>query len=672
MQISTDFVYLAQAVLAMMIMAVMHHYANVYQQQYLRLWAYSFLSLTVFLFCAYLAVSIRSNPLLNEEWIILTNVMLMTTAGYLQILFLLLGTRELVFHRTVRPRSMLMISTAVVLFSVLVSLIGAFDPDGSSLRYLMRIGLRYIAAGIAFLLAVWIMFRFDRSTSTGKRIVMTFFALYGIEMTIIGSFNLQYFVTGSSVYLADTVRYHGLFELLVYSMVGVGLVIWLLETERTRMKKTKRKLSFLDKTDNLTGIANRAGLKHAVNRWQGATDSPSRLQFVLFGVDQFNRINTADGLRRGDEVLVNLARRISFLLANARFVGRLNSDIFVALIDRRNKADLAKIEHLRKELSRPVYIGTRVYHVEFSAGLTEIGLQDDLDLAIMESNLALQSAKKTGGHRVVIYDAGMVMPEFSPILIEHELREAFSRDQFTLNFQPIWSVSNRRIDCFEVLVRWNHPEKGEIMPDSFLPMLIQLGLMQQLDLWVLNQSCIQLRSWHKQGFRSVRLAINLSSESIQSADFITSFTQTYRLHGVDPSHLIIEITENTAMQNIEAGRQTLARMHDLGVRVAIDDFGTGYSSLNYLCSFPSDIIKFDRSFISGVSSDDARLEMLRSLVPLCQKLDKQVVVEGIEIADQHELAERLRVDLVQGYLYACPVSADEALSLLKGKQSMVS
>lgn len=671
MAFNGGYIYIAQAISALFIMAVMYHYWRVYQRQYLNLWALSFLSLSVYMLCAYVGWVMAENPAdQNPTWVHL-NVIVLNSSGYLQILFLLLGTRELVYQRSIGMRPLLLMMSACLVLALCTTFVAANDPDAAALRYLLRIGVRHLAAGLAFMTAVALIWRLSHQQSTGKRIIMMCFSLYGLEMATIGALTAEYYLRGQSHYLIPVTTYHGLFELLVYSMIGIGMVIWMLETERQRVLSSQKKLSYLNKTDALTGLANRRGLAQYIKQWQ-ASARDHQLQFVLLGVDGFQRVNTADGIRRGDEVLIHLARRLTALSERAPYIGRLNSDLFVVLISTDQPEKLEPVEDLRLGMSRPFRMSQQVYHLDFSAGVTAVNAHSSLDILLMETNIALQSAKRAGGKQCCLYSSELDMPEFSPILIEHEIRDAFSYDQFTLYFQPIWSVESGTISGFEALVRWKHPDKGLLTPDAFLPVLSQLGLMSQLDLWVIRRACMQLATWdEKLGSKRVTLSINLSPQTLENDRICSELAELLKVYRLEAGRLAIEITENTVMQNIETGAQTLSRLQNLGVQIAIDDFGSGYSSLNYLTTFPSDCIKFDRSFVSDIRRDDPRYEILYALVPLCQKLGKQVIIEGIETSAQHALVEYLLVDGLQGYLYCPPVCEETAIDMVQSGRKLL-
>jgi len=303
-----------------------------------------------------------------------------------------------------------------------------------------------------------------------------------------------------------------------------------------------------------------------------------------------------------------------------------------------------------------------------SAGIAELNETNDLKKALYNANICLQSAKDNGGNSSVVYVKGMQIKRSLNSELENELTLAFKHDQFEMYYQPIWSTQKQIIVSFEALLRWNHPTKGILTPDAFLYALIELDKMKKLDLWVLKTVIKQINKWQKQGLDSVPVAINISPETLECYDVIERILTLTEKYKVNKNLLTIEVTENTAMNNIESGKVTLTEISDLGLNIAIDDFGTGYSSLNYLKTFPSDIIKFDRSFITNLQENDINHEILKSLIPLCHRLNKKVIVEGIEKIEQADILNELNITGYQGYLYSYPITSEKATKMLINKK----
>ncbi len=654
---------LVQACSAALIGWLLLYFARIYQRMYLHYWSYSFFSLTLFLlgsFFAILLVQLNHGP---SSTLRLINLFILTTAGYLQIGFLVIGTQSLVNGTLINKKTLFRILVICVLIALIITLFKNWSPDEVSLRYFTRIGLRYLVAGLACLGTAVFIIRNDPKPLIGKQLVTVGFFIYGFEMTFLGWLTAEnHFLNGSEL-LFILAPYHGLFELLLYPMIGVGLIMWLLEVERIQSKQAFNKLKHLNTTDGLTGLPNQQALKTHLKQWANVATPKDKITMTLFGVDQMARFNDGEGIQKGDQLLVSLAKRLEFLCTGYSFYGRLYGDVFVLLLNNYSKAEIEKIKSLRKKLSRPFKLESKTFFLEVSAGSTKITVDMDHKTMLNRANQALQSAKASGGKQVKTYRKGIKLPHNPDISFENELRTAFKQHQFEIYYQPIWTNKNT-IVCFEALIRWNHPTRGILSPTSFLYLVQQLGLTVDLDFWVTEQAFKQIQKWKKINADAANITVNLSADTIQNDGIVEHLVQCSLKYKVIPQHITVEITENTAMHNIESGTNTLNEIRKLGHLIAIDDFGTGYSSLNYLRTFPSDVIKFDRTFVSDTSNRAFSQEILKALVPLCHQLKKKVIVEGVETKLQFDQLAQFNIDGYQGYYLSRPVQLSEASKLL--------
>ena len=661
---------LMQVISALLIGWIMLHYARVYEQSYLRCWAFSFGALAVFLLGAMLASFLIKAGFSNVSPARLSNILVFSLAGYMQIIFLLAGTKELVERKPVGKKFFIRWISIAAFLALFVTFYKIWAEGVSVTRYTLRIGMRYLVAGAAFLVTAVYLYRSDPKPILGKRMVTIFFTIYGFEMVLLGGLIFDYMISPNNPYVLSFVRYHGLFELVIYPMIGLSLVIWLLEVERERSLEAAEQLYYINRTDGLTGLANRQGLQQHFKNWQRTSGKNARSTFVLFGIDQLQRINDAEGIKKGDQLLITMGKRLSIVLEDASFHGRLHGDVFVAIFEGYNKNTPQKIEDVREQLSKAMHFNGQDYHLEMSAGVVEVDTETSLEKVLHMANQTLQTAKSQGGHCTVVFGENLKLAMISDLAMENELRSAFEGNQFELLYQPIWSTQKQRIISFEALIRWNHPDKGLLLPDSFLHILRQLGLMEELDLWVLNTVAKQISHWQQLQLEAVNVAVNLSPETIQNHLFVERIIEAIHIYQINKDSLTIEVTENTAMQNIESGRNTLSQLRSLGLKIAIDDFGTGYSSLNYLRTFPSDVIKFDRSFVSDLHSGDTNHEILMALIPLCKRLKKKVIIEGVENQLQLEIMNNLDIDGYQGFYFSYPVTSDKAALMLAKKQKL--
>ncbi|WP_394128787.1 putative bifunctional diguanylate cyclase/phosphodiesterase [Shewanella maritima] len=580
-------------------------------------------------------------------------------AGFLQILWLLLGCFELARPQSTPFKYEKHLMYIGIALGVVLATLYAFDPDSALLRHMIRTSSRYVFGGLCFCLCGYYLFKKINKQSTGRNIVTLTFFLLGLEMLLLGlaSFSREWNL------IADIVRYHGAFELLAYSTIGLGLVMWLLEFEQAKQQSMRERLNVIGHQDILTGLNNREGLEQAIKRWQaGVLNNDDDALVVLFGIDNFKRINEAGGVKLGDEVLIALADFFKQMPETAIAKTRLSGDVFACVMNA-SIATPKQLEMLRKTMARSVAIPNHPVHIDLSLGAAKIDKHQADDVTLLNAQRALSQAKKMGGRQCHFY-SDLTPEHISSISLEHELRRALKNDEFCLYLQPIYNVSANKVESFEVLVRWQHPHRGILSPVEFIPFLSQLQLMPKLDLWVLAKSIEVLEDWQKNYAFNQSIAINLSAEGLNDSQYMTSAKALLEKLGRDVNRLNIEITESSAMKSISLGQNAIASLSDLGVNISLDDFGTGYSSLNYLKSFPADKIKFDHSFIKSMTADKATENILRALVPLCQQLGKTVVAEGIETYPHLRMAQNIGFDQVQGYLFAKPMPVDEATKLL--------
>lgn len=655
---------IAQAISSVLIGWLLFHFARIYQRNYLFYWSYSFFSLTIYLLTVYFGLTMIELKYSPSSPPRLINLFVMSTAGYLQIIFLVVGTVSLVNGTNTSKKNIFRLLILCLLIAGFITLFKNWSAYDSELRYLVRVGARYLVAGMACLGTAIYILRNDPNPLLGKKLVTIGFFIYGFEMAFLGWLTVENYIFDGSTLLMLLVPYHGVFELILYPFIGVSLVMWLLDVERIRSQQSSEKLKNLNQTDALTGLANQQAIhKHLLN-WQQMASSEDQLTMTLIGIDQMQRVNDAEGIKKGDELIILLAKRLEFLCTGThRFFGRLHGDVFVVLTGGYGKAQLAKAEKLRRSFSRPLKSKSKTYHLEMSAGSIQVKPAYSIETMLHQANQALQFAKQSGGKQLQTYFHGMKLSLGADLSFENELRSAFKFNQFEMYYQPIWSSDNK-INCFEALIRWQHPKRGLLTPDAFLNLVQRLGLTIDLDYWVIDQAINQVRKWKFINNEAAKVSINVTAETIQNGQIVEHIKSTLKRERIPANDVTIEITENTAMHNIESGKNTLNELKKLGIHIAIDDFGTGYSSLNYLRAFPSDVIKFDRSFVSDLNNNQINEEILKSLIPLCHRLNKRVVVEGIENKQQFELLKQLSINGFQGYYLSHPITVKETQKLL--------
>jgi diguanylate cyclase (GGDEF)-like protein/PAS domain S-box-containing protein len=440
-------------------------------------------------------------------------------------------------------------------------------------------------------------------------------------------------------------------------------------TERKLFVEQLQHLAF---HDSLTGLPNRALFTDRLERALAVADREFRSVGVLFlDIDNFKVINDSLGHHQGDALLTEVAMRIRNCVRAVDTVARLGGDEFTVLLDHLpNEADATELaDRIGVALSHSILLPDQEVFVTASIGVAlSAPRHDTSDTLLRNADLAMYHAKNDGKDRVAVFDRTMEARAVERMELETEMRIALDRAEFAVYYQPIFSLANQGITEFEALVRWQHPQRGLVLPDTFIPLAEETGLIVPLGQWVLDQACSQTRRWQVQypSTPALGISVNLSGRQFQNPHLIEDIQQTLSRTGLDPHSLKLEITESVAMQDPDATAITLRALKALGVRLAIDDFGTGYSSLSYLKRFSVDTLKIDRSFVDGLGNDIQDTAIVQSVITLARALNLTTTGEGIETPSQQEHLRALGCDAGQGFLFARPIPAREIEELLVG------
>jgi diguanylate cyclase (GGDEF)-like protein/PAS domain S-box-containing protein len=434
--------------------------------------------------------------------------------------------------------------------------------------------------------------------------------------------------------------------------------------ERRAIQERLARQSFYD---TLTGLPNRSLFMDRVTHALGWAhpEEATPLAVLLFDLDRFKVINESLGHAVGDQLLAAVGRRLAEALRPADTLARLGGDEFAVLVD--GMAGEAAAEGLARRmveaLAAPFVVEGRDTYVAASVGvaLSRGGGQSAADL-LREAEIALYRAKADASDRVALFHPRMSASSMDRLELELDLRLAIERGELRVHYQPLVELRTGATLGHEALVRWEHPTRGLLGPLSFIPLAEETGLILAIDDIVLAEACRQARAWQRGAAHLAHLvvSINLSARQFARPDLAARVAAVLAETGLPPATLELEITESLAMSDAEATGVTLRALHELGVRVALDDFGTGYSSLAYLSQLPLDVIKIDRSFVTGLHESPANLAIVRAVVGLAQGLGIAVTAEGIEREDQVAALRELGCDRGQGFLFAHPASATEA------------
>jgi diguanylate cyclase (GGDEF)-like protein/PAS domain S-box-containing protein len=434
----------------------------------------------------------------------------------------------------------------------------------------------------------------------------------------------------------------------------------------TDRKRAEERLVYNAYHDVLTGLPNRAlftdRLDRALARWRRHRE---HLFAVLFlDLNRFKFVNDSLGHSAGDELLKKVGEIIQDCLREEDTVARLGGDEYAVLIDRiENKSDaIAVAERVHSCLESPVHIGAQTVFTSASIGIAvaenEGERPEDL---LRNADLAMYRAKAEGPGRACMYTPGMHAMAVSTMELDMELHEALRNDEFELHYQPIFNLANSRISGFEALLRWRNPKRGLLLPQEFLPLAEETGLILPIGKWVIQQACDQIAVWQqlRPGKRLPFVSLNISGKQLAQAGFVAETASVLRDKQVNPAHLMLELTETSLLQNPESCAVTITKLRSIGVRFCIDDFGTGYSSLSYLHRLPINGLKIDRSFISGLDRGEGP-ELVSTIVSLAHNLGIYAVAEGVETEAQLKSVRALGPKYVQGFFLSYPLEAAQA------------
>jgi diguanylate cyclase (GGDEF)-like protein/PAS domain S-box-containing protein len=427
--------------------------------------------------------------------------------------------------------------------------------------------------------------------------------------------------------------------------------------------------------DPLTGLPNRTLL---LDRLGVAVDRAIRLGgriAVLFlDLDHFKVVNDSLGHALGDHLLVAISERLKVALRPGDTIARFGGDEFVVLCeDLHGRPDAVHIaDRVSEAVSGPFMIDDAEVFVGMSIGIAfPDHLDPDLDPAtlIRDADAAMYRAKERGRGRWEIFDNAMRASAVDRLDIENALRRALERRELRVFYQPVIDLTDGEITGVEALLRWEHAERGLLLPGDFIAVAEETGLIVPVGTWVLEQACRQLTRWHHAvpDLAPLRLAVNLSGRQLGHPNLVDDLGAVLAETGVDPSRIELEITESVLMDDVEMSSETLVRLKALGVQLAVDDFGTGYSSLSYLRRFPVDLLKVDRSFVGGLGSDPSDSAIAAAVITLAGTLGLQAVAEGVETAEQLAELRRLGCDRAQGFLLARPAPGDAVAELLANR-----
>jgi diguanylate cyclase (GGDEF)-like protein/PAS domain S-box-containing protein len=439
----------------------------------------------------------------------------------------------------------------------------------------------------------------------------------------------------------------------------------------TQRKVAERQLLHDAFHDSLTFLPNRSRFTELLRRSINRSRMDDRYSFAMLflDLDRFKVVNDSLGHTVGDELLVAAARRLERCVRPGDTVARLGGDEFTVLVDNTlSPSEATRVaERIMAELQRPFFLRGQDVFVSVSIGiaLSSSGYEHPDDL-LRDADLAMYRAKAGGKSRYVVFDHAMHARAVALLQLETDLRLAIERNEFRLLYQPVVWAGPGRIGGIEALVRWEHPQRGLVTPDTFLAVAEETGLVVQMGNWVLREACHQLAAWQREhpSAADVSVSVNLSARQFVHPELISRVTEALESSGLSPRSLRLEFTESVLIEQEDPVIETIARLHALGVHLDLDDFGTGYSSLGYLHRFDLDGLKIDRSFVSNIGENGEHSEIVRTIVALANNLGMVVIAEGVETPAQLAVLQAVECDLVQGYLFGGALDPEGINALL--------
>ncbi len=421
--------------------------------------------------------------------------------------------------------------------------------------------------------------------------------------------------------------------------------------------------------DSLTGLANRALFRdrvaHALSRRGRSGFDPA---VIYIDLDGFKNINDGLGHEAGDKVLKEVADRLSGVVRSGDTVARLGGDEFAILVEESGHVYVeaeAIADRTLQAMMAPISLGDRDVTLSASLGIAHGDALATASSLLRDADVAMYQAKTQGKARWVLYESAMRAMAVERLELETDMARAVEANQLELVYQPVVELETNKIVGFEALVRWEHPILGTIMPDQFIPIAEDNGMIIVIGEWVLRTACRTAAEWRERHPGSLTMAVNLSARQLAAPELFNHVQDALRAARLDPAALVLEMTETALVHDPALAASKLQELRGLGVRLAIDDFGTGYSSLSYLRQFPIDILKIDRSFINMIVDRDQVPAIVRGLLDLGRTLQLETVAEGIESGAQLAQLRDERCALGQGFLFARPLRAEDAERLLE-------
>ncbi|ABB45277.1 diguanylate cyclase/phosphodiesterase [Sulfurimonas denitrificans DSM 1251] len=434
-----------------------------------------------------------------------------------------------------------------------------------------------------------------------------------------------------------------------------------------KVQTAANELEHLSRHDHLTNLPNKTllidRLEHSINV---ASKNGQKVSILFLDLDRFKEINDTYNHEVGDKLLQDISRRLKKLIKEEDTIGRFGGDEFIIILNNSNETQTVEVvTNIMSAMSEPFNVNKVKLHTTFSIGISIF--PDDgnsRDILIRNADTAMYEAKSNGKNRYQFYDKKMTELAFERTTLESNLRKAIQNEEFEVYFQPKIDARVDKVIGLEALIRWNHPELGLIPPVKFIPFAENIGLIIEIDRWMMREAAAQVLLWKKENIVCGKLSINVSAKQLEDDNYVEFLSQKINDIGIDPKDLEIEITEGLIMKHSLHVTSTLNAIRELGISISVDDFGTGYSSLSYLKRLPIDKLKIDRSFVKDLPHDKDDIAIVKTIIALANNLSLELIAEGVETKEQRDFLLSEGCHNIQGYFYSKPLKVNECREFL--------
>lgn len=440
------------------------------------------------------------------------------------------------------------------------------------------------------------------------------------------------------------------------------------------IKRTEERLHRMAHYDALTNLPNRTLFQDRLEQSIRQAERKENMAALMFiDLDRFKLVNDTYGHQAGDQLLVEVARRLEQQVRRSDTVARLGGDEFTIIISDVERIDaVAQVaQKIIEVLAEPVMLNGDPIYTSPSIGIAIFPLAGfDADAITKAADMAMYRAKEAGRNNYQFYRHDVNDMSHSFLHLQSEMRQGIDDGDFYLCYQPQLDVATGKVMAVEALLRWCHPQRGVLLPKEFIAIAEETGFIVELGAWVLEQACLEAKRWHVMGFNDLRIAVNVSAVQLNRDDFVDTVEAILTRTGLPGSMLELELTESSVMHRLEEKENLLHQLRELGITISIDDFGTGYSSLSYLNKFTVDVLKIDQSFIENVTSKAEDAAISQGIIALAQGLGIRVVAEGVETEAQRDFLTNVQCGNMQGYLFSHPLIADDIVTYLQNRKTV--